>query len=71
MRIQIEKKMQKDLKRASQLMGLKEEELAKRALLLFLDSIREQIELDEELRAWDAASDEALVHMERSLETKV
>ena len=71
MRIQIEKKLQRDLKRASQHMGLKEEEIATRALLLYLDSIWEKIELDEELRAWDAASDEALVHMERSLETKV
>jgi hypothetical protein len=56
-----------DLEKASRLIGLDEQELADRAIVHYLHSIRDEIELAEEFKAWDRASDEALVNMEREL----
>jgi hypothetical protein len=65
--ITIGKNTHSDLEKASKLIGLDEQELADRAIVHYLHSLRDEIELAEEFEAWDRASDEALVNMEREL----
>jgi hypothetical protein len=65
--ITIDNNTHSDLEKASKLIGLDEQELADRAIVHYLHSIRDEIELAEEFKAWDRASDEALVNMEREL----
>jgi hypothetical protein len=65
--ITIDKNTHSDLEKASKLIGLDEQELADRAIVHYLHSIRDEIELAEEFAAWERASDEALVNMEREL----
>ena len=65
--ITIDKNTHSDLEKASKLIGLDEQELADRAIVHYLHSLRDEIELAEEFEAWDRASDEALVNMEREL----
>ena len=65
--ITLDKTIQIDLEKASKLTGLDERELAERAILHYLHSIRDEVRLAEEFDAWDRASDEALMTMERDL----
>lgn len=65
--ITIDNNTHSDLEKASKLIGLDEQELADRAIVHYLHSIRDEIELAEEFEAWDRASDEAFVNMEREL----
>jgi hypothetical protein len=65
--ITIDNNIHSDLEKASKLIGLDEQELADRTIVHYLHSIRDEIELAEEFEAWDRASDEALVNMEREL----
>ena len=48
----------------SKVLGVDENELVNRAVLLFLKNVREQTDLQEEINAWNAASDEALIKMD-------
>jgi hypothetical protein len=66
--ITIDKPIQDDLTKASQLTGIDEAELANRAILLYLKQMKEELDLFGELFAWDNMSDEALLNMERDLE---
>jgi hypothetical protein len=63
--ITLDNNTQNNLERASKLTGIDEQELADRAIAHYLHSIRDEIGLAEEFEAWDEASDEALVNMER------
>lgn len=56
----LEKKIRKDVSEFSRRMGIKEKELVDRALLLYLDSIKKILDLENEFTAWDKLSDEAL-----------
>lgn len=67
MRIQIREQLQGDLKKASQVMGVREREIVDRALLFYLKSIRDHGNPEKEFQAWDVLSDEALTRMERRL----
>ncbi|OGF63006.1 hypothetical protein A2926_04600 [Candidatus Giovannonibacteria bacterium RIFCSPLOWO2_01_FULL_44_40] len=60
--------IQKELERASRLMGVGKKKLVDRALLLYLDSIRQQLGLFREFEAWDRLSDEALLKFESNLQ---
>lgn len=54
-----EKNIQRGVRDVSRMMGINEKELARRALLLYLESAKKILNLEEEFRAWDALSDEA------------
>jgi len=56
----LEKKIRRDVSEFSRKMGIKEKELVDRALLLYLDSIKKILDMENEFRAWDKLSDEAL-----------
>ena len=65
----IEKQLKKEVRHASRLMGINENEIVRRALVLYLRSIQNHISLRDELNAWDVLSDEALHSTEQELQT--
>ena len=67
MSIQISKGINKKIKEASKILGLEEEEIVDRAILLYLDNIEKYLELKKEFKEWDKLSDEALESFERKL----
>jgi len=54
-----------DIKKTSRTMGVDEKELVKRAILFYLNTIREHTALQKEFDAWDRVSDEAFSSMEK------
>lgn len=54
---------------AARLMGVNEKELVERAVLLYLESVKAAVDLEKELREWDALSDEAFTRMSKSLKS--
>jgi hypothetical protein len=67
MKITLQKQLKQEMRRASEVMGVSEEELAERAMRFYLASIHQELELEQELRAWDQVSDEALLNMEQAM----
>jgi hypothetical protein len=67
MKVTLQKQLEKDMRRASEVMGVSAEELAERAMRFYLASIHQELELEKELHAWDQVSDEALLNMEREM----
>ena len=67
MQIQISKDTNKKIREASKILGLEEEEIVYRAILLYLDNIEKYIELKKEYKEWDKLSDEALANFESSI----
>ena len=67
MKITMQKKLEQEIRRASEVMGVDEQELAERAMRFYLASIHQELELEQELHAWDQVSDEALLNMERAM----
>ena len=67
MQIELQKETSQKLSRASKALGIKDKELADRAIIVYLDSIKKMMELKEEMKVWDALSDEALASFEKSL----
>ena len=67
MQVQTSKDVDKKIKEASKVLGLKEEEIVDRAILLYLDSMEKYLELKKEFKAWDNLSDEALNNFESGL----
>jgi hypothetical protein len=67
MKITMQKQLEQEMRRASAIMGVSEEELAERALRFYLASMHQALELEQELRAWDHVSDEALLNMEQAM----
>ena len=65
--MQLSKSTNEKLKNASKTLGFNETEIMERAVLLYIDSIQKQINLKQELGAWDDLSDEALNNFEKSL----
>ena len=65
--ITLDNDIQNDLEKASKLIGLDEQELVERAIVHYIHSMRDEIELSEEFKAWEQVSDEALLTMEREL----
>lgn len=66
MKVIVHEKLRKDIRRASRIMGVDEQELAQRAMRFYLASIQQEMELEKESRAWEQVSDEALLNMERA-----
>ena len=48
-------------------MGGNGQDLGERAMRFYLASIHQELELEQELQAWDQVSDEALLNMERAM----
>jgi len=67
MQIVIQKETQEKVEQVCDLLGVKKQELVERALLLYLDNLNRYLELKQEIREWDALSDEALLNFEKSL----
>jgi hypothetical protein len=67
MKITLQKQLKQEMRRASEVMGVSEEELTERAMRFYLASIHQELELEQELQAWDQISDEALLTMERAM----
>ena len=67
MEIQIHKEMDKKLKKASDILGFKKQEIVDRALLFYLDTIQKQLDLKQEFKELDKLSDEALLNFEKAL----
>ena len=67
MEIQIHKEMDKKLKKASDILGFKKQEIVDRALLFYLDTIQKQLDLKQEFKELDKLSDEALLNFEKTL----
>jgi len=67
MEIQISKDSSKKINEASKALGIEQNELVDRAILLYLDSISKYIDLKQEMKGWDSLSDEALIDFEKSL----
>jgi len=55
------------LRHASQTTGIQEEQLIQRAVMYYLDTIKKQVELRDEMQMWDSLSDEALMNFEEIL----
>ena len=62
MNITLPKQLEQEMKRVSKVIGISEEE---RALRFYVASIRQELELEQELHAWNHVSDKALLNMER------
>lgn len=59
----LKEKLLRDLKEVSHTMGIEEKELVDRAVLLYLESVKNLVGLNKEFRAWDELSDEAMDEM--------
>ena len=59
--------MDKKLKKASDILGFKKQEIVDRALLFYLDTIQKQLDLKQEFKELDKLSDEALLNFEKTL----
>jgi nucleoside-triphosphatase THEP1 len=64
MKVTMQKQLEQEIRHASEVMGVSEEELTERAMRFYLASIHQELELEKELHAWDQVSDEALLNME-------
>ena len=65
MQVQISKEFDKKIKQASEALGFEDKKIVERALLFYLDAVKEHLELKQEFREWDALSDEALIVFEK------
>ena len=60
MQIRVEEKLNKRVREASKVFGVDTQQIMKRALVLYLETIQRQVDLKKEFDAWDALSNEAL-----------
>ena len=67
MQIELPKETSKKVHRASELLGIQNQELVQRALIVYIDNLEKYMTLKQEMKDWDALSDEALQSFEKSL----
>ena len=68
MQIEISNQSKEKLKKISEATGFTVKDVLDRALMFFyLSTVKDEIELREELTAWDKASDEDFENFERNL----
>ena len=65
--ITIPKKLEKELKSASQKLGVSREDLLLNAILYYLQILEKKIQLKEELEAWERTSDFDLLKFEKKI----
>jgi hypothetical protein len=67
MEVEISEDVSKKVNEASRILGIGEQEIVDRALLVYLDNMNKYLQLKKEMEAWDVLSDEALENFEKSL----
>lgn len=67
MQVQISEGAYTEVKHASSVLGFSEQDIVERAIVVYLDIIRKQMELKKEFQEWDELSDEALDNFEGAL----
>lgn len=67
MQIEIPNDISKEVGKVSKLLGIKEDQLVDRAILLYLDKVSKYLNFKKETDKWDYLSDEALINFEKSL----
>lgn len=65
--ITISKKIENELKSASQRLGLSREDLLLNAILYYFQALERKIELKKELEIWEKISDIDLIKFERNI----
>jgi len=65
--VEISSDMRKKLEETSKETELDEEEIMNKALTMYLDMMKQELNLEKEFSAWDKASDEALAATEEEL----
>ena len=65
--IELKNYTSKKINEASKILGIKEDQLIDRAILVYLDTINKYLNLKKEMREWESLSDEALINFEKSL----
>jgi hypothetical protein len=55
------------INKASEILGLRKKDLIERAILFYLNEIKQSIQLKQEFNEWDRLSDESLINFENSL----
>ena len=65
--VKLPQEMVEEVTKASEALGINKQELVGRALLLYLDTIGNYLNLKKEFKDWDALSDEAFLNFEKSL----
>lgn len=67
MQMEISKEMDKELKETAKLLGIKREDVMKKALKHYTEEVKKIIELKNEIKTWDKLSDESFENFEREL----
>ena len=67
MEIVLSKRLSQRLAKFSEQFDWKAEEVVIRALLSYLNAVKQEVFLKKEMEAWDKLSDEALISFEKSL----
>lgn len=67
MEVEIPLQLRRNITKASKELGLSNEEIVSKAVLMYLKNLKEFKSLYKEMREWEALSDEALINFEKSL----
>lgn len=59
----LQKELNQEAEKVSREMGINKKELLERALILYLEGVKQQLGLFKEMEAWDKLSDEAFMKM--------
>jgi len=67
MQVELTQEIVNKVDKASEILGIRKQELIDRAVIVYLDAISKLLDLKKELKEWDLLSDEALIDFEKSL----
>jgi len=67
MEIEISDDILKNIEEASEKLGVKDRELILRAIKFYLHNLREQIEFNSELQAWESAGVQDSINFEKQI----
>ncbi len=67
MQLEVSKDIAKRIDSISKEFGMNKRQIIDRAILLYLETIKEYLNLRKEIKEWDNLSDEALINFEKAL----
>lgn len=67
MQLEVSKDIAKRIDSVSKEFGINKRQIIDRAILLYLETIKEYLNLRKEIKEWDNLSDEALINFEKAL----
>ena len=67
MNLNFSERIDLQINKASEILGLRKKDLIERAILFYLNEIKNNIQLKKEFNDWDRLSDESLNNFENSL----